>query len=315
MNELIERKEKAKKEYPGTIQKCDKAFPAVVFICHESRLVCVDQEKPIIFSSRPISGIGSLLRSTESKDPFDGPSPKLDENRFCVRDFGSHCIGASLYMGKNNFVSKTAFKVSTLWTMHDDVFKSIWKSARWMVCNSCPREIVFSKFLLWLKKFKKLVNFWHACDRNVSTCFWNEQNSPHLVVFHSERRTKGLVRITSWYPNFNGSHFGLPPSEIHRMTGLPPKIVWTMTYSHRPHFVNPLCHSTQHPVCSSKMFSLFASKSKPSRTSSSDNERQSRVSSKEHTVLVLDLFDKFSGHSFQEFSKLLPTKKRLSVPK
>ena len=45
----------------------------------------------------------------------------------------------------------------------------------------------------------------------------------------------GLVRITSWYPNFNGSHFGLPPSEIHRMTGLPPKIVWNMTYSHRPH--------------------------------------------------------------------------------
>ena len=33
----------------------------------------------------------------------------------------------------------------------------------------------------------------------------------------------GLVRITSWYPNFNGSYFGLPPSEIHRMTGLPPK--------------------------------------------------------------------------------------------
>ena len=28
---------------------------------------------------------------------------------------------------------------------------------------------------------------------------------------------------------------GLPPSEIHRMTGLPPKIVWTMTYSHRTH--------------------------------------------------------------------------------
>ena len=45
----------------------------------------------------------------------------------------------------------------------------------------------------------------------------------------------GLVPITSWYPNFKGSQFGLPPSEIHRMTGLPPKIVWTMTYSHRPH--------------------------------------------------------------------------------
>ena len=25
--------------------------------------------------------------------------------------------------------------------------------------------------------------------------------------------------------NFNGSHFGLPPSEIHRMTGLQPQIV------------------------------------------------------------------------------------------
>ena len=45
----------------------------------------------------------------------------------------------------------------------------------------------------------------------------------------------GLVRITSWYPNFNGSHFVLQPSEIHRMTGLPPQIMWTMTYSHRPH--------------------------------------------------------------------------------
>ena len=51
----------------------------------------------------------------------------------------------------------------------------------------------------------------------------------------SDETAMGLVRITSWYPNFNGSHFGLPPSEIHRMTGLPPKIVWTMTYSHRPH--------------------------------------------------------------------------------
>ena len=76
----------------------------------------------------------------------------------------------------------------------------------------------------------------------------------------------------------------------------------------------PAVSFKQHQLCSSKMFSLFASKSKPSRTSSSDNERQSRVSSKEHIVLVLDLFDKLSGHSFQESSKLLPTKKRLSVP-
>ena len=28
------------------------------------------------------------------------------------------------------------------------------------------------------------------------------------------------VRITSWYPHFNGSHFGSPPSSIYRITGL-----------------------------------------------------------------------------------------------
>ena len=34
---------------------------------------------------------------------------------------------------------------------------------------------------------------------------------------------------------FNGSHFGLPPSSIHRLTGLGGKMVWTVRYSHRPH--------------------------------------------------------------------------------
>ena len=38
-------------------------------------------------------------------------------------------------------------------------------------------------------------------------------------------QTMELVRITSWYPNCNGSHFGLSPSEIHKITGLPPQIV------------------------------------------------------------------------------------------
>ena len=61
----------------------------------------------------------------------------------------------------------------------------------------------------------------------------------------------GLVRITSWYPNFNGSHFGLPPSVIHRMTGLPPKIVWTMTYSHRPHSRSFWCRCCRGGISSS----------------------------------------------------------------
>ena len=47
----------------------------------------------------------------------------------------------------------------------------------------------------------------------------------------------GLMRIMSWYPNFNRSHFCLPPSEIHRITGLGGKFLWTMTYSHRPYSV------------------------------------------------------------------------------
>ena len=50
----------------------------------------------------------------------------------------------------------------------------------------------------------------------------------------------GPVHITSWYPNFNGSHFGLPPNEIHRMTGLGSKIMWTMTYSQMPHWLSKL---------------------------------------------------------------------------
>ena len=45
----------------------------------------------------------------------------------------------------------------------------------------------------------------------------------HVYIMNAVR-VMGLVRITSWYPNFNGSHFGMPPREIHRMTGLPPKI-------------------------------------------------------------------------------------------
>ena len=40
---------------------------------------------------------------------------------------------------------------------------------------------------------------------------------------------------------FNGSHFDLPPRLIHRMTGLGGKVVWTMTYSHRPHFWELQC--------------------------------------------------------------------------
>ena len=45
----------------------------------------------------------------------------------------------------------------------------------------------------------------------------------------------GLVRITSWHQKFSGSHFALPLSFIHRITGPGGKMVWTMMYSHKPH--------------------------------------------------------------------------------
>ena len=44
------------------------------------------------------------------------------------------------------------------------------------------------------------------------------------------------VRVTSWYPKFNGRHFGLPPSSVHRMTGLGGNFVSTMTYAYMPHW-------------------------------------------------------------------------------
>ena len=76
--------------------------------------------------------------------------------------------------------------------------------------------------------------------------YWARPTSLELP----RQRSTVLARITSWYPNFNGSHFGLPPSEIHRMTGLPPKIVWTMTYSHRPRsFVDDACLQCQYTHC------------------------------------------------------------------
>ena len=76
---------------------------------------------------------------------------------------------------------------------------------------------------------------WSVLRRNISRRnVWVSPKDWTTGSWNTALRNRwGLCAITSWYPNFNGSHFGLPPSEIHRMTGLrmPPKIVWTMTYS------------------------------------------------------------------------------------
>ena len=42
----------------------------------------------------------------------------------------------------------------------------------------------------------------------------------HIESHHRASNVRmRAVRITSWYPEFNGRHFGLPPNSIHRMTG------------------------------------------------------------------------------------------------
>ena len=65
----------------------------------------------------------------------------------------------------------------------------------------------------------------------------------HLLASDEDRTHgfwSGVVRITSLNLKFNGSHFGLPPSSIHRMTGLGGNFPYAMTYAHGPHWT-PLC--------------------------------------------------------------------------
>ena len=96
-----------------------------------------------------------------------------------------------------------------------------------VIADSCrTRQKRFNRFTAWYPQSF----YFRFCA--VSTSFaMNGVPQTEQARLHMASVMIGLVRITSWYPNFNGSHFGLPPSEIHRMTGLPPKIVWTMTYS------------------------------------------------------------------------------------
>ena len=88
------------------------------------------------------------------------------------------------------------------------------------------------------------------------TSFWSLLDNVSHTILPGQCLTcklwMGLVRIMSWYPEVNGSHCGLPPSSIHRMTGLGGKMVWTLTYSHRPHsffdFAPALCRSVCPPL-------------------------------------------------------------------
>ena len=64
---------------------------------------------------------------------------------------------------------------------------------------------------------------------------------------HSSDRM-GAVRITSLNSKFNVSHFGLPPSSIHRMTGWVANFPYTMTYATRPPSHRKTLHGSPSPV-------------------------------------------------------------------
>ena len=108
-------------------------------------------------------------------------------------------------------------------------------------------------------------------ESSVSLSFWRKsQSSDGNVRFSwvlSGDRPKGLkrsvskpmgaIRITSWYPKFNGSHFYfcLPPSSIHRTIRLGGEMMWT---AHRPHwFISFDCFSSNLPQWSFRFLDSF----------------------------------------------------------
>ena len=109
--------------------------------------------------------------------------------------------------------------------------------------------------------------------------------------------------------NFNGSHFGLPPSEIHRMTGLPPQIVWTMTYAHRPHSPAALILSD-----SASWHSVFKSNDRTTANTNlcANNYCNNRVLRFPAIVLLTRRFDPETRAFFGYTSKLSGSKRRVN---
>ena len=99
------------------------------------------------------------------------------------------------------------------------------------------RNLRLSSLRLYDVTFSNSGKMWFFFFNDKTLFPTNEVCATHDWHDTTQSDTMGRACITSWYPNFHGNHFGLPPSEIHKMTGLPPKIVWTMTYSHRPHLI------------------------------------------------------------------------------
>ena len=163
--------------------------------------------------------------------------------------FQIHCPLCTETVWRRNHSSKAGRKFHwprpKIWRTQQGCV-TFWRSNGRYVLEICPSSFILQKSfpsLVIRKKVKfdearRLVSFFDIFASPRRSLLRMRTKVVSFFIYFQDLSNKkmGLVRITSQYPNFNGSHFGLPPSEIHRMTGLPPKIVWTMVYSHRPHF-------------------------------------------------------------------------------
>ena len=88
-----------------------------------------------------------------------------------------------------------------------------------------PYENFFSHWGTWISMafcFEALGSTKISSDAPVSSQkYENGCRTKFVTLQYSGRALRwGLCTITSWYPKFNGSHFGWPPSSIHRVSGL-----------------------------------------------------------------------------------------------
>ena len=89
-------------------------------------------------------------------------------------------------------------------------------------------KVEFFFFFLYLREIAKFSSTSWNRKKNTSTHKIDGIPKSQNVVLANNSNNKvhmAVVRNSSWYPKFNGSHFGLPPSSIHKMTRLGGKMV------------------------------------------------------------------------------------------
>ena len=106
------------------------------------------------------------------------------------------------------------------------LWQRVIETLRWVLLICCGIKFSIHD-MRWVVQARNVTMSWIKNDwADITNVLWYSNIIPPVSM--------GPVRITSWYPKFNGSHFDLPPSPIYRTTGLGGKMVWMVMYSHRP---------------------------------------------------------------------------------